>query len=1190
MKKIFFRLLSVCVIAGITLAGVLFTRAYYIGVEEAMRSELLKAAVNLSLMINMVRIEALKGDSADYNSDVYARLKKQFVASRGLYPGLRFLYLMGKKPSGEVFFYVDSEPEGSPDESPPGQIYDEADLEVKGIFTSGEAAVTGPTEDRWGVFMTALAPLYSYSSGKVTAVLGMDVEADEWRKKAAIKALPAALFFVFVSLFFCLVFIMIEMKVNGRRAVLAAAGVLCAACVVFLAAYNDEREKRLNAGIFSELFSAGFRAKIFELKQLRDIKFEAVKSFFEQNDYVDGRKFKGFVSSVNPGPAAIAWFWAEKKGQAGYRIKYEEGFNQRRAKQMLGGVLLRPETAEAIEEAEKTGLPLISAPFGSTACMVWKIEGRNQRGILGAIVDFEPIASVREMALEKKYPGCLHLFDASDGKMVLLNGLLKVRPDRVPDEKLNIFDAKAGEFHSALFFLGRVYRVYIHNEGRMPYSGALWKTLVAGTGGGILILMAMNTALIRRESLLSTVRQSVRQLRENEMQALSTLQSIADGVISFDNKGRISVINKAVAEITGLRAEDVIGLELEKIKEFVFESGERDFYGRMFDTHSGCRFANATVKTPHSGVRVIEGSCSPVKNDDGKLSGFIMAFRDTTERVESEKDEELHRQRLQSLVRIMSENKETVQGFLDFSLNEAVKITSSKIGYIYFYDEEKKEFELNSWSREVMKECEVTEKQTKYYLEKTGIWGDAVRQRKTIIVNDFAAPDPGKKGYPKGHVRLERFMTIPVFEGSKIVAVVGVANKKAPYDETDVLQLKLLMKSVWEITCRKKAEQGLKASLEKIAGIFSAAPVGMVVVVDRIVTEVNPYMEEMTGYAREELIGKKSLMLYPDEEHFKRVGEIEYQMMKETGRGSVETKWKRKNGTLTDIFLSSAWVDPADTSKGAIFTALDITDRKTSENKLKQIVEELKKIDAMKSNFISMVSHELRTPLTSIKGFVSLLLRGAAGELNEKQTDYLETASVNSERLLKLINDILDISKLESGNFEVKMEKYEAADLLREVIKETSVIAEKKSILLVENSVEGAEIYSDRFRTAQVLINLVTNSMKFSPENSTVYVMMAQPEYSEIKSRAEKAGVNLAPGRYSVFSVKDEGRGIEDIYLKKLFERFFQIQEGDSKVYKGVGLGLHICKQIVEKHGGHIWAESEGAGKGSEFVFVIPGR
>lgn len=164
-------------------------------------------------------------------------------------------------------------------------------------------------------------------------------------------------------------------------------------------------------------------------------------------------------------------------------------------------------------------------------------------------------------------------------------------------------------------------------------------------------------------------------------------------------------------------------------------------------------------------------------------------------------------QRWRSLLRILQYKSETVNDLLDYTLNEAITLTCSKIGYIYNYDEQRRELVLNSWSGNVMRECQVDNPATCYELDKTGLWGEAVRQGKPIIINDYQLPDTLKKGIPKGHINLHKYLTLPVFAEGTIVAVIGVANKETDYDQTDVLQLQLLMDAVWKVVEQKHARE-----------------------------------------------------------------------------------------------------------------------------------------------------------------------------------------------------------------------------------------------------------------------------------------------------------------------------------------------------------------------------------------------
>lgn len=191
---------------------------------------------------------------------------------------------------------------------------------------------------------------------------------------------------------------------------------------------------------------------------------------------------------------------------------------------------------------------------------------------------------------------------------------------------------------------------------------------------------------------------------------------------------------------------------------------------------------------------------------------------------------------VESLLKISQYPKDSIQELLDFVLSEAIFLTNSEFGYIYFYSEKTNEFTLNTWSKEVMDVCQITNPHTIYQLDKTGVWGEAVRQRKPIVINDFDAPNPFKKGFPKGHAPLKKFMTIPVFNDDEIVAVVGVANKSDDYTNSDIRQLTLLMDAVWKIVQQNRSQKEQQKAIAALAEsenrfrmLAESAPVGIVI-------------------------------------------------------------------------------------------------------------------------------------------------------------------------------------------------------------------------------------------------------------------------------------------------------------------------------------------------------------------------
>lgn len=199
--------------------------------------------------------------------------------------------------------------------------------------------------------------------------------------------------------------------------------------------------------------------------------------------------------------------------------------------------------------------------------------------------------------------------------------------------------------------------------------------------------------------------------------------------------------------------------------------------------------------------------------ENRRVFGF---FQDITKRKTAEEKILMNETNQKVLLEILKHDADNIHQFLDYALEKTIALTKSKIGHIYHYSEENKEFTLNSWSKDVMNDCATAEKQRVYQLDKTGIWGEAVRQRKPILVNDFHAPNSYKRGYPEGHTTLHKYLSIPIFMNDKIVGVVAVANKDTDYDDADVLQLTLLMDAVWKVVDRKQTQEQLKQKNEEI--------------------------------------------------------------------------------------------------------------------------------------------------------------------------------------------------------------------------------------------------------------------------------------------------------------------------------------------------------------------------------------
>lgn len=238
---------------------------------------------------------------------------------------------------------------------------------------------------------------------------------------------------------------------------------------------------------------------------------------------------------------------------------------------------------------------------------------------------------------------------------------------------------------------------------------------------------------------------------------------------------------------------------------------------------------------------------------------------------------------------------------------------------------------------------------------------------------------------------------------------------------------------------------------------------------------------------------------------------------------------------------------------------------------------ELENLSQAKSDFVSMVSHELRTPLTSIIGFSELLAEAHIGELTDEQDEYIRQILRKGKDLLALINDLLDAGRLETGKLAMRYQEVKLENALLAVRSSTRHVTESLPIINTHIPADLPTFEGDADKITQILTNLVTNALKFSPSGSPVDIIA-----SKIRGRRESDRGDLIQ-----ISVKDRGIGIREEDRQRIFDQFVQVQQGSSRSFQGAGLGLYICRSFVELHGGKIWVEST-LGEGSTFHFTIP--
>ncbi|RJQ53473.1 MAG: HAMP domain-containing protein [Desulfobacteraceae bacterium] len=251
-------------------------------------------------------------------------------------------------------------------------------------------------------------------------------------------------------------------------------------------------------------------------------------------------------------------------------------------------------------------------------------------------------------------------------------------------------------------------------------------------------------------------------------------------------------------------------------------------------------------------------------------------------------------------------------------------------------------------------------------------------------------------------------------------------------------------------------------------------------------------------------------------------------------------------------------------------------------------MEKAKEADQLKSAFLAAMSHELRTPLNSIIGFTGILLQGLVGALNEEQKKQLGMVKESAHHLLSLINDVLDISKIEAGQLDLFKEPFDLREAIVLAVKTLTPLAGKKGLSMeIDMPPEMGRITSDRRRVEQILINLINNAVKFT-DKGKVSVHAEIVDSDRASNRPEDCTGSTQKVKYAEVKVIDTGIGIKDEDIGRLFKAFQQIETGLARRFEGTGLGLSICKKLVGLLGGEIYAESAGSGKGSVFSFRLP--
>jgi PAS domain S-box-containing protein len=404
----------------------------------------------------------------------------------------------------------------------------------------------------------------------------------------------------------------------------------------------------------------------------------------------------------------------------------------------------------------------------------------------------------------------------------------------------------------------------------------------------------------------------------------------------------------------------------------------------------------------------------------------------------------------------------------------------------------------------------------------------------------------------------------------------GISEWEILETSFDITERKLALEKEEQTRAVTLAEAKFRELIENAPdAILQVEPSGLIVV-------ANHTAELMFGYTREELLGENVDILVPSmarADHVKhRASFARSPKVRPMGSG-MELSALRKDGieVPVEISLSPSYQDGVVNVTAVI---RDVSERRQAEAQMRSLQanymaelearqKEAERLNGLKSEFVASMSHELRTPLHTIIGFAELLGEEAEGPLNEKQKRFLQYIQEDSQHLLGLINDVLDLSKIEAGAIPLRIEQISLAEAISDAVNAIRPRAAMKSLTLENRNIYPGLIAVDPMRLKEVFYNLLGNAVKFTPEGGNIALETQEH------------------GKFVRITVSDSGIGIPADQLEQIFEKFYQVGYATSGVREGTGLGLAICKRLIEMHDGSIWIESE-PGNGSRFHFTVP--
>jgi len=620
-------------------------------------------------------------------------------------------------------------------------------------------------------------------------------------------------------------------------------------------------------------------------------------------------------------------------------------------------------------------------------------------------------------------------------------------------------------------------------------------------------------------------RKAEKEIREAKEYLENLFKTSSDAIMVTDPQGTITMVNDAMEKIVGYSRDELLKMHAVNLapKGKVYERG-KEFAIKLFEDGIITRFENAWIRKDGSIVE-IEINAALLKDSDGTTTGAVASVRDITERKRVEREIREARDFLENIFKtsadgiIITDPQGTITG-VNNAVEKMLGYTQEELigKHVAEFSSTTKQYreEGQTMIAQLMEEGSVTEMER--------MWN---RKDGTVV-------------------NIEVNMSLLRDKDGTIRGAVG---------------------GVRDITERKRVEREIREAREFLENIISTTLDGIIIVDPQgTITRANEAVEKMLGYTQEELKNMHMSQLGDFGDDFRlwlrrdMVGKLfEHGRYKE-----FEAWWKRKDGKPLSIELNAALLK---NKEGEIIGGV-VGVRDNSERKKIQEIE-------MKNVFISNISHEFRTPLTLSIGPLEGILRGEHGYIGTGTKDQIGLALRNNRRLLKLVNQLLEFTRLGSKSEDVSYYKKDINQFLSAIVDSFVFLAKKKDITLHFIPGKGSEpVYIDPGKMERVLLNIIGNAFKFTPRGGSIII--------DIENGKEEV-----EGNFIKISVKDTGIGIKEEDLSHVFERFQQVDGSSSRRHEGTGIGLSLAKDLIELQGGKIKAESE-YGRGSTFTIYIP--